>query len=268
MMERRADLESSRVARRLLRIHALRLARLERRTADSFRVHLAVSELDRDRLLELVPEARVEVIRNGVDLDYFRPVPADRPVVPRSIIFAGGLSWYPNRKAVQWLLDEILPRLRARYPDATATIIGRNPPPEFLELAERDPGLTFTGFVDDIRPHIARAAVYACPIFDGGGTRLKILDTLAQQVPLVATPMAVEGVGVESGRHALLAGDAEGFADAVGRIFDDPAVGARMAAEGRCLVEERFGWTAIGEKLRGVYEEAAATPEPPEPLES
>jgi glycosyltransferase involved in cell wall biosynthesis len=268
MMARRADLEESSAARLLLKLQARRLARLEERSAPAFRAHLTVSELDRARLLELAPSAHVEVIRNGVDLDYFHPVPPDRPVVPRSIIFAGGLSWYPNRKAVQWLLGEILPRLRARYPDLTVTIIGRNPPPEFLTAAERDPRLTFTGFVDDIRPYMAGAAVYACPIFDGGGTRLKILDTLAQQVPLVATGMAVEGVGVESGRHALLADDAEGFCAAIGRIFDDPGLGARMAAEGRRLVEERFGWKAIGEALRRTYREVTMRPEPPEPARS
>ncbi len=268
MMARRAELEPSLASRHLLKLQARRLARLEERSAPNFRAHLTVSELDRERLRELIPDAHVEVIRNGVDLGYFRPVPPDRPVVPRSIIFVGGLSWYPNRKAVQWLLDEILPRLRARYPDVKATIIGRNPPPEFLEAAERDPGLTFTGFVDDIRPYVARAAVYACPIFDGGGTRLKILDTLAQQVPLVATAMAVEGVGVESEHHALLADDAEGFAGAVGRIFDDPALGDRLATEGRQLVEGRFGWTAIGEMLRGVYEGVAARSEPPSPVRS
>jgi glycosyltransferase involved in cell wall biosynthesis len=268
MMARRAELEPTHAARHLLRLQARRLARLEARCAPNFRAHLTVSDLDRDRLLELIPTARVEVIRNGVDLAYFRAAPPDRAIVPRSIIFAGGLSWYPNRKAVQWLLDEILPRLRARYPDAKATIIGRNPPSEFLEAAERDPGLTFTGFVDDIRPYVAGAAVYACPIFDGGGTRLKILDTLAQQVPLVATPMAVEGVGVESGRHALLADDAEGFCASIGRIFDDPGLGARLAAEGRRLVEDRFGWTAIGETLRRTYQEVAVRPGPPKPARS
>lgn len=257
MMTRRATLEASPTMRRLLRLQARRLAQLEKRTAPYFQAHLVVSELDRERLLELIPGARVEVVHNGVDLDFFRPVPPDRPIASHSLIFVGGLNWYPNLKAVRWLLDEIIPRLRARFPDTRTTIIGRDPPAEFLAAAERVPGLTFTGFVDDIRPYVAEAAVYACPIFDGGGTRLKILDTLAQQVPLVATSMAVEGVGVESGRHALLADNAEEFAAAVGRIFEDPAVGARLAEAGRQLVTERFGWTAIGEGLRGLYAQVA-----------
>ena len=266
MMQRRSALERSRLARSLLRLQSRRLARLERRTADDFRAHLVVSDLDLNRLHALIPAARVEVIPNGVDLDYFRAAPPDRPFVPHSIVFAGGLSWYPNRKAVEWLLSEILPRLRARYPDTTATIIGRNPPAAFLDAAARDPALTVTGFLDDIRPTIARAAVYACPIFDGGGTRLKILDTLAQQVPLVATSMAVEGVGVHSEQHVLLADDADGFAAAVARLFDDPALGARLAAAGRSLVEQRFGWEGIGARLRDVYRSVLATgPSPSQP---
>jgi len=265
MMARRAQLERSWPLRQLLKLQARRLEALETRSAPWFRAHLTVSELDSERLRSHVPTARMQVIPNGVDLDFFRPLPADRQVVPRSIIFAGGLSWYPNRTAVEWLLAEILPRLRSRYSDANVTIIGRDPPQAFLDAAERDPGLSFTGFVDDIRPYIARSAVYACPIFDGGGTRLKILDTLAQGIPLVATTMAIEGVGIESGRHALLADEAEGFAAAIGRIFEEPALGERLALAGRQLVEQRFGWEAIGKRLRAVYSEAAGQVPSPGP---
>jgi glycosyltransferase involved in cell wall biosynthesis len=257
MMARRAQLERSWPLRLLLRLQARRLESLETRSAPRFRSHLTVSELDSERLRAHVPVARTAVIPNGVDLEFFGLLPAERQVVPRSIVFAGGLTWYPNRTAVEWLLAEILPRLRARYPDASVTIIGRDPPAGLVEAAKRDPGLTFTGFVDDIRPHIARSAVYACPIFDGGGTRLKILDTLSQGIPLVATTMAVEGVGIEPGRHALLADDADGFAAAVGRLFDEPALGRRLALAGRELVERNFGWEAIGRRLRAVYADAA-----------
>ena len=262
MMARRAQLERSWPLRQLLKLQARRLESLETRSAPWFRSHLTVSELDSDRLRAHVPAARTAVVPNGVDLEFFGLLPAERQVVPRSIVFAGGLTWYPNRTAVEWLLAEILPRLRARYPDASATIIGRDPPASLLEAAKRDPGLTFTGFVDDIRPHIARSAVYACPIFDGGGTRLKILDTLSQGIPLVATTMAVEGVGIESGRHALLADDADSFAAAVGRLFDEPAQGRRLALAGRELVERDFGWEAIGRRLRAVYADAAGSAVP------
>jgi len=110
--------------------------------------------------------------------------------------------------------------------------------------------------VDDIRPLIAASAVYACPIFDGGGTRLKILDALAQQIPLVATTMAVEGVGVVSGRHALLADTADEFADCVATIFSDPARGVEIASAGRRLVEQNFGWPSIGSRLVAAYRTA------------
>lgn len=256
MMERRATLEPSIALRALLRSQARALVRLERSAADRFHSHLVVSELDGDRLAALIPGARVVVIPNGVDLEYFQPLPPSRQFQPRSIVFAGGLDWYPNRTAVWWLIKEIFPRLRARFPDASATIIGRNPPAEFLHAAKATPGLRFTGFVDDIRPLIADAAVYACPIFDGGGTRLKILDTLAQQIPLVATTMAVEGVGVVSGQHALLADTADEFVDAVARIFDDPTHGSTIAAAGRLLAEQRFGWESIGRRLSAAYRAA------------
>lgn len=253
MMDRRADLETSPIRRAVLRRQARALRRLESRAAASFQSQLVVSGLDGERLRAIVPATFVDVIPNGVDLDFFVPLSPARDFLPRSIVFAGGLDWYPNRTAVEWLINEIFPRLRARYPDATATIIGRNPPPEFLRIAEVTAGLSFAGFVDDIRPIIARSAVYACPIFDGGGTRLKILDTLAQQIPLVATTMAVEGVGVEPGRHALLADTAEDFVDGIASLFEDPTLGANLAAAGRELVEEHFGWSSVGARLVAAY---------------
>ena len=256
MMERRSSLEPAPLMRAMLRRQARALARLECSTATRFHSHLVVSELDGERLSSLIPGAYIEVIPNGVDLEYFGALSPTRAFAPHSLVFAGGLDWYPNRTAVSWLINEIFPRLRARFPDATATIIGRNPPPDFLRIAEQTPGLSFTGFVDDIRPLIAASAVYACPIFDGGGTRLKILDALAQQIPLVATTMAVEGVGVVSGRHALLADTADEFADCVATIFSDPARGVEIASAGRRLVEQNFGWPSIGSRLVAAYRTA------------
>jgi glycosyltransferase involved in cell wall biosynthesis len=108
----------------------------------------------------------------------------------------------------------------------------------------------FTGEVPDIRPLVASSAVFVCPIREGGGTRLKILNALAQGIPLVATTMAVEGIGVRHGVHALLADDEAGFASAAQRLFEDPSLARELARAGRLLVESRFSWNEIGRDLR------------------
>lgn len=257
MMARRADHERSTLGRAYLRREAEKLRALERRAAAAAATNLVVSELDRERLLGIVPSARVHVVDNGVDTEYFRP---QRPPgeAAEGLVFAGGLSWYPNRDAMEFFLREIWPRLLEDHPQTRATIIGRNPFPELVEAA-RDPRLEVPGFVDDVRPYLESAAVYLCPIRTGGGTRLKILDALAMAKPLVATAFAVEGLGLVDGEHYLRADDAEQTVAQVRRLREDPALRAKLAEAGRRHVEERYAWDVVGEKLESAYREALAS---------
>ncbi len=257
MMRRRAEQERRGPRKVFMALQARRLADLERRVAPWLAAHLVVSDLDRERLAAVIPAARSFVIPNGVDLEYFAPVPPTRTCRPESTIFVGGLNWYPNLKAARWFLDQVFPRVVESHPAATFTLIGRDPPGDLQQRAARDSRVRVLGEVEDIRTHVRDCAVYVCPIHDGGGTRLKILDTLAQAMPLVATRMAVEGVGVEDGVHAVLADDAAGFASAVSRLFREPAQGAALGRAGRELVSRDFSWDRIGRDLRAVYAAAA-----------
>jgi glycosyltransferase involved in cell wall biosynthesis len=122
--------------------------------------------------------------------------------------------------------------------------------------AGRDPRLTVTGWVDDVRGHLDSAAIYVCPILDGGGTRLKILDALAMAKPLVATEMAVEGLDLTEGKHYVRAETPEEYRDQIGRLLGNAPMRRKLAVEGRRLVEERYSWEAIGTKMRRAYEDA------------
>jgi glycosyltransferase involved in cell wall biosynthesis len=259
MMARRAARSSNIVSRVVLRRQASLLEALERRWVPQARRNLVVSELDGERLVETVRGAVVEVVPNGVDIDYFR-ASRDRSVIrPRSMVFAGGQNYYPNRSAMQWFLAKIFPLIRERYPDATMTIIGRNGSAGSEGVLESVSGVNFPGEVPDIRPIVSQSAVYVCPMLEGGGTRLKVLDALAQGIPLVATRMAVEGIPARDGHEALLADDARSFADAVCSLFESPAIGERLALCGRVLVESSFSWDVIGARLRGAYQAGIAT---------
>jgi len=256
MMARRAERSSNTPVRFVFQWQARLLRALERRWAPAARRNLVVSELDEERLVATVNGAVVDVVPNGVDTDYFKS-PRERSVIrPRSMVFVGALNWYPNRSAMQWFLAEIFPLIRDRHPDATITIVGSNPSAGSDEFVENISGVTFPGEVPDIRPFVSRSAVYVCPMLEGGGTRLKILDALAQGIPLVATRVAVEGIPAQNGHEALLADDARSFADAVCSLFDDPPAGERLAYAGRALVETAFDWKAIGIRLRAAYEAA------------
>ena len=230
-------------------------AALEREFARRAASNLVVSDLDGERLRELAPAARVESVPNGVDIEFFAPDPTE-PVQPRSLVWAGGMDWFPNADAIEWFADELWPALAADNGTRSATIIGRHPPARALALAATDTRVRVLGFVDDVRPHVRRAATYICPIRVGGGTRLKVLDALALGRPLVATRIGVEGLGLVDGEHYLEANDVAETVRQVNRIEGDPRLATRIAESGRAFVLQHFSWDGIGERLGRAYEQA------------
>ena len=250
MMRRRAGAARNPVVRSILSLQARRLEVAEAAASRTFDLHLTVSELDRGRLEALHPGVRAEVVPNGTDTEYFRARSPLDPVVPGSLVFVGGLHWYPNRSAVEWLLREVVPRLAARRPGFRLTVVGKAPSPEMERMAREDSRIELVGEAEDIRPFVSRSAVFACPMLEGGGTRLKILDAMAQGIPIVATRMAVEGIDIVDGENALIADDPSTFCDALLRLFDDRELGERLARRARKLVEEAFAWPVVGERFR------------------
>jgi glycosyltransferase involved in cell wall biosynthesis len=221
----------------------------------------AVSEEDRRILLRLQPVARIGVVPNGVDTAHFsRATLAGERAGPLSLarntlVFSGTLDFRPNVDAVLWFAGEVLPRIRAQRPDARLLVVGKRPAPALRELAEQG-ALTLTGEVPDARPYIAGAAVYVVPMRIGGGVRLKLLEALSLETPVVSTSMGAEGVaGLHGDEHCLLADDPVGFAAAALRLLDEPALGCRLGAAGRVLTRERYDWAAIVPRLEALYTE-------------
>jgi glycosyltransferase involved in cell wall biosynthesis len=256
MMAARATREQQPLKRWYFGLQAGKLARLERAAAAEARVNLVVSDLDGERLRRIVPGCAVRTIANGVDIEYFRPGPGARPA-PRSLAFVGGMSWYPNRDAMQFFAREIWPRLVAADPSWKAVIVGQNPPPEVL-AAVRAGTFEAPGFVDDVRPWFDAAAIYVCPIRTGGGTRLKILDALAMAKPLVATKFAVEGLGLTANEHYLCAETPSEFVAALERLAADPVLRAMLSRNARRIAVEQFSWDIIGERLDRAYRDVVA----------
>ncbi|WP_310572427.1 glycosyltransferase [Gemmatimonas sp.] len=255
LLESRAAAASG--AKRLIfSVNAGRTRSLEVTESQRAAINLMVSEEDGDRLCAVAGAVPVAIVPNGVDVDFFRE---DQGAVrkPHSLVFAGGMDWFPNRDAIEWLCSDIWPQLVADEPRRTLTIIGRSPPVAATALASRDTRVRVLGFVDDVRPYISEASAYLCPIRLGGGTRLKVLDALAMRRPLIATGLSVDGLALESGRHYLRADTGEQFAGELRRLDDDNLLYARLQAEGRAHVEERFSWRFIGGELFQAIDAAA-----------
>jgi glycosyltransferase involved in cell wall biosynthesis len=255
MMYRRAE-HAPPWLRPYLLWEAYRLRAWERRPGAEAARHVVVSQLDRERLLALLPGAAVDVVENAVDTGYFQPLGHGKR--PGHVVFVGRIDAYANLAAARWLRDEIWPRLRAGGVARSLAIVGRNPPPEIVAWGRREPGVEVTGYVDDVRHALDEAEVFVCPITQGGGTRLKLLDALAMGLAVASHPMALEGLDVVPGEHVLAASDAEGLARAVEALLKDADLRARLGRAARARVEQLYSTAAVHRHLHDAYGRALA----------
>jgi len=251
MAERRAEIEANAVKKAYLRSQARKIAKLEREWCPRVDVNVAVSQLDAERLRSQSLSAHFHVVENGTDTTYFLPSDADPE--PQTVIFAGGLSWYPNVSAIRFFTREIWPLLKDRCAGIRLYLAGRSPAESVLQAARSDPAITLISDPEDIRPWVARAAVFVCPIIDGGGTRLKILDALAMGKAVVSTSIGCEGLRVKRGEDLLVADAPEAFADEVARALGNATLRRQLGQAGRALVERQYSWEVIGGQLDEAY---------------
>jgi glycosyltransferase involved in cell wall biosynthesis len=251
LFERRLAYERHPLKRFYFRMEARKLRRYEAEVGRDFETHLVVSRLDGERLQAICPGVSTSVVANGVNVDYFTPGAA--PPEQAHLVMVSGMNWFPNRDMVLYFVEQIWPALAAARPDVKLTIVGASPPEEVTALSARDARVAVTGWVDDVRPFMERAQVYLCPMRDGGGTRLKILDALAMGKAIVATSMALEGIDVVPERDVLVADDPARFVAQVVRLVDEPGLAARLGASGREFAVREFSWPVIGAKMERTF---------------
>ena len=232
-------------------LQSYKLRRYEKLYLGKFDVNLCVSQIDIENFKKMVPDARYEIVANGTDIQYFSP--GDDNDVSQRLIFAGGMSWYPNADAMEYCAGEIFPIVKREFPDAFMDIIGSHPPAGLKSYSQKDSHIIVHGFVDDIRAYMARAAVYVAPIRVGGGTRLKILDALACGKAVVSTSIGCEGLDVTPEENILIGDTPEEFAGQVIRLLRDSDLRKKLQRNGRKLVENKYAWEIIGAQLNRIY---------------
>lgn len=255
MMSRRAELEEHPLKRHYFATEGRRLGTYEKHVSKWFDLHLTCSDLDSTRLMEVCPGTSVSVIPNGVDVTYFRPMESGAQEEEQSLLFVGGLNWYPNVSAVRFIVEALWPLIKLEFPQATITIVGRSPPSWLKRLAESEPRIRVPGFVDDVRPYMDRAAVYLCPIFDGGGTKLKVLDAMAMAKALIANPIAMEGIDAIPQHHWIPATSPSEFISGLRRLFLDKKFRREMGTRARDLICARYSFSQIGQRFSESLEE-------------
>jgi glycosyltransferase involved in cell wall biosynthesis len=253
LLRRRAANEQNALRHLYLRLQARLMEGEERRWSPRVALNLAVSDSDAEDLRALVPNARFEMIPNGVDVEAFVP---SSGAAEDGIVFVGGMSWFPNADALEFFDEDILPLVRARDERVKVTWVGRAKPDVIASYAKR--GVQLTGHVDDIRPYVASAACYVVPLRIGGGTRLKILDAWAMGKAVVSTSVGCEGLEAVDGQNILIRDDPAAFAAAVTTVLRDPGLRAALERNARTTAEQRYSWNVIGETMRRLYGEVLA----------
>ncbi len=219
--------------------------RYSRRYFSPAQACLFVSEDDAASFRAVAPTTRVAVIPNGVDASYFAPAPQSSN--SSTIVFEGSMDFQPNADAAVHLCRNILPRIASRLPDVRVLLVGRDPTPEVKSLASDR--VEVTGYVDDVRPYLASASVFVCPLRMGAGIKNKVLQAWAMGKPVVATRLSVGGLTVEEGANILVRDDPGDFATAVVELLGDPDRRARLGARARETVLGAYTWEAKARQL-------------------
>ena len=242
--------------------------RLHRYEAEACRLAdhvLAVSDADAVALQALVPGLGVTVVPNGVDTRAYRvqspksnfQTPNSKPSSGSDLVFTGTMDFRPNVDAVLWFAQKVLPRVRAQAPGVHLFVVGQRPHRR-LDGLRSDPAVTLTGWVEDVRPYIAQAAVYVAPLRIGGGTRLKLLEAMAMGKAVVATCLGAEGYPVTDARELLLADTPADFTSAVVTLLRSPDRRAELGQTARAFVERLYDWRVIVPRVETVYRRLVA----------
>jgi sugar transferase (PEP-CTERM/EpsH1 system associated) len=218
---------------------------------------LTVSETDRDVFASFIDREKLTVISTGVDVNYFQPSSGEES--PNTLVFTGSMDWLPNEDAIFYFADEILPLIKRRCPEVLLDVVGRKPSSKLQALAEREKSIRLTGWVDDIRPYLARAAVCIVPLRIGGGTRLKIFEAMAMAKATVSTTIGAEGLPVNSGENIVLADSPADFAAAVVSLLNSPERRNRMGGAARAMVEEKYSWRKVAESFAATLHDVIRT---------
>jgi glycosyltransferase involved in cell wall biosynthesis len=217
---------------------------------------VAVSEPDAAHLHQLLPWKAITVIPNSLDIEAYQVTEsANDPAF--DLIFTGKMDYRPNVDAVLWFAETVWPQIRASRPQTTWAIVGQKPHERLKGLAEQ-PGITVTGWVENVQPYLAGAKVCLLPFRAGSGTRLKLIEAMAAGKAIVSTIVGAEGFPVRSGQELVLADEPERLAQVVLRLLADEKERERMGAAARHFAQQ-YDWRVVVPRFEQLYTQALVT---------
>jgi glycosyltransferase involved in cell wall biosynthesis len=230
----------------------------ERRLLEKVSHVLAISESDRQALAALrgqctndvMASARIDVVPNGVDLDYFAPI--QQGYQPYSLVFSGKMSYHANSAAAHYLCERIMPLIWKELPMTTLTIVGSKPP-KSIQALQADARIRVTGYVDDIRPYIRQAHLMISPLVYSVGMQNKVVEAMALGTPTVISEHSATTLSVRSGYDTLVATNAQSFAEKALDLMTNSALREAISVQGRRYVERYHDWRSITDRLVAIY---------------
>ena len=246
----------------VLRVEARRVKRYEGELLKEVDDVLAVTDIDRSGLEQALAfsgtsendrVARITVVPIAVDTQQLQPI--KRRAGSKNIVTLGTLHYPPNADGIRWFFNEVFPLIRQRVPEAGLTIIGKNPPQDFLDLAAHNPEtIKVTGYVPDLVPYFEDSALIVVPVRAGGGMRVRILEAFAYAMPVATTTVGLEGIHAAPGKDVLVADTSIDFADRVSELLENISMQESLAANGRQLAEKKYDWQVALSAMSPIYE--------------
>ncbi len=227
--------------RAYLKLQAKRMEAYEGEVCRKVKRVIAVSDTDAKMMRDMFGIGDAPVAATGVDTEYFAPRGESSPAA-YDLVFVGSMDWLPNTDGMKYFTGSILPLIRRTIPECRLAIVGRTPAPEILAMAAADPKIKVTGTVADVRPYLWGAKMSIVPLRIGGGTRLKIYESMAAGCPVVSTTIGAEGLSVSHPGEIRLADTPEPFAAECIRLMQSEEERRTLAEAAYRLVRERFSW--------------------------
>ena len=213
---------------------------------------VAVSDRDRDVFLRFLNATKITIVPTGVDVEYFRPSTGHE--AKNSLVFTGSMDWLANEDAVFYFVEQVLPRMREQIPEVSLCVVGRKPSKRLQELIDREKNVQLTGWVEDVRPYLARSTVCIVPLRIGGGTRLKIFEAMGMGKAVVSTTIGAEGLPVRHEENILLADSPDDFARQTVELLQNPSRRNQIGAAACKMVTENYAWANVAAKFAEVLE--------------
>lgn len=215
---------------------------------------LLASPVDKKFMEKLHADLPIEVIPNGVDLEYFKPQITEEEFP--SLVFTGFMNYIPNEDAMIYFCSKILPLVEETYSQIKCYIVGKGVSDKLRKAVANKKNVMLTGFVEDVKTFINKASIFICPLRMGTGIKNKVLEAMAMRKPVISSSFGAESINVVPGKDIMIADKPEEFAKHIIELLKDKNKRFEIGTNARRLVENNHDWSFLGKAMDKIYKEA------------